>query len=67
MAKVKYPDITIELTGKSHVPHDIIKMVRTAMKNSGVAESEIAEFVRDATRRNYQHLIKVVELTVNTK
>ncbi len=57
MSKIKYPNITVKLVGRDGNAFVILGLCKQAMRRAKVPASEIAEFVKEATSGNYDHLL----------
>ena len=57
MKDVKYPDITVQLVGQDGNAFAILGRCRAAMKKAKLPESEIDNFIKEATSGNYDHLL----------
>lgn len=64
---IKYPDITVELTGHDGNAFSILASVRAALKNSDVSDAEIKEFSHEAMSGNYDHLLQTCMTWVNVE
>ena len=53
----KYPNITVELVGKDGNAFNTLGIYRRAMKHTGLSETEINEFTKEATSGDYNHLL----------
>lgn len=68
MDKVKYPNITVELTDNDGNAFAILGLVRRAMLQAGVPQSEIAEFMGEATSSgDYDQLLQTCLRWVNVE
>lgn len=67
MDGVKYPNITVELTDNDGNAFAILGLVRRAMLQAGVPQSEIAEFMGEATSGDYDHLLQTCLRWVNVE
>ena len=54
---VKYPEITVELTGKDGNAFNILAICRNAMREADLPRSEIEAFTTEATSGDYNHLL----------
>lgn len=55
---VKYPDITVKLTGQDGNALAIIGGVMEALRRGGVGAEEVRAFVAEATSGDYVHVIR---------
>lgn len=62
---MKYPNITADLSGTGQNAIAIMNRVRRALRANKVPEAQVAEFSAEATRGNYNHLMKVVRQWVS--
>lgn len=53
----KYPDITLQLTGKDGNAFNILGICLQAMRRAGLTEEQVDEFRMEATSGDYQHLL----------
>ena len=63
---VRYPNITVQLTGEDGNAYSILGRVRKEMRKSGVSDNEINKFLDEATQGNYDHLLRTCMKWVNT-
>jgi hypothetical protein len=54
---VKFPNITVQLVGKDGNAFAILGRVRAALKDGGVADNQVEEFIRQATAGTYDQLL----------
>lgn len=59
MPEIKYPHITIELTGERN-PYALLHKVIVALRDAGVPDDEVTLFIIVATHRDYDHMVRVV-------
>lgn len=64
---VKYPNITVQLTGKDGNAFAIMGRVTLAMRRSGISSEEIDQFHKEATSGDYDNLLHVCTKWVNVK
>jgi hypothetical protein len=57
---VKYPDITVRLSGQDGNPAFIIGRVMRILRRGGVPEAKISEFVAEAKSGDYDHVLQTV-------
>ena len=55
--EIKYPNITVQLTGEDGNAFAILVKVKRALRKGGVGEEEIGEFREDAMSGDYDHLL----------
>lgn len=53
----KYPDITVQLTGKDGNAFNILGICLQAMRQAGLSQEERDAFRAEATSGNYDHLL----------
>ena len=53
----KYPDITVQLTGKDGNAFNILGICLQAMRRAGLSQEEREAFQAEATSGNYDHLL----------
>ena len=63
---VKYPHIKVELIGQDGNAFHILARVKLALRNGGIEQVLITEFIDEAMSGNYNHLLDVVLKTVST-
>ena len=64
---IKYPDITVQLTGADGNAFAIMGAVRYALKKAGVPTNEIADYFNQSTSGDYNHLLRVAMAWVNVE
>lgn len=62
---VRYPDISVALTGGDGNAFFILGKIRRALKNANVPQSEIDAFFSEATSGDYDHLLRTCMKWVN--
>ena len=55
----KYPDITVQLTGKDGNAFNILGICLRAMRQAGLSQEERDAFYAEATSGNYDHLLAI--------
>ena len=65
MTGPKYPQVVVEMVGVDGNAFTILAAVRKALRQNGVPEAEVSEFVAEATSGNYDHLLATVAEWVN--
>ncbi len=58
--KPKYPQIKVKLVGEDGNAYAIIGRVRKAMRDAGLPNPTITEFIAQATGGDYDHLLRTV-------
>ncbi len=66
MRKVIFPNINVPLLGHDHNGFAIIERAVVAMKRKRLPVATINNFIDNATRNDYKHLIKTVTKWFNT-
>lgn len=56
--EVKYPEIEVTLVGEDGNAFNLIGKVQGALRKAGVSKEEIAEFNKEATSGDYDHVIQ---------
>jgi hypothetical protein len=64
---VRYPHIHVQLTGQDGNAYAILGAVRRALVQAGVPRDEVAAFIREATSRDYNHLLATAMATVDVQ
>jgi hypothetical protein len=64
MSNVKYPGVSVQLTGGDGNAMVVLAKVRKALRRANVPGPDIDAFVKDATSGDYDHLLGVVMNTV---
>ena len=54
----RHPDVTVRLSGEDGNAFAILGRVTQSMRRAGIAETEIEEFVAEATDSDYDHLLQ---------
>lgn len=67
MTEVKYPNITVELTGHDGNAYSILARVKRAMRLYGLSDEEIAKFRAEAMSGNYDNLLQTCMRWVNVE
>jgi len=65
-AGVKYPHVSIPLSGESGNAHSIVGRVVAALRRADVSEAEIQTFKTEAFSGDFDHLLQTVMVTVET-
>lgn len=55
-----YPQVTVNLVGEDGNAFAILGKVRQAMRDAGLPNPTITEFIRQATEADYDHLLRTV-------
>ena len=64
---VKYPDVTVQLTGEDGNAFFIIGRIRQALRRHGVPQEEIEEFCEEAMSGDYNHVLNTAMRWVEVK
>ena len=67
MSDVKYPDITVQLTGNDGNAFSVLGSVQGALRRGGVPKEEVDKFIAEATSGDYDHLLSTAVTWVNCK
>ncbi len=62
---MKYPEITVKLSGTDGNAFAILGKVQNALRIANVPASEIKEFMKEATSKDYDHLVQTAMAYVN--
>lgn len=54
----KYPDVTVQLVGEDGNAFFIMGRVTYALRKAGASQKEIAEYMRESTSGDYNHLLQ---------
>ena len=65
MTEPRYPQITVQLTGEDGNAFFIMGRVQNAMRKAGVSKEQIAEYWKEATSGDYDHLLQTTMRWVN--
>lgn len=63
---VKYPDVTVQLSGEDGNAFFIIARVTKALRRAGVPKDEIDLFAEEATAGDYDNVLQTVMRWVQT-
>lgn len=63
---VKYPSVTVKLSGQDGNAFNIMGLVTHALQRAGVTEEEIEAYSNEAMSGDYDNLIRVSMQWVNT-
>jgi hypothetical protein len=67
MPEVKYPNITVQLTGNDGNAFAILGAVSKALRNGGVEQYSINKFMAQATEGDYNNLLRTCMKWVNVQ
>lgn len=62
---VKFPHVSVQLTGKNGNAFVILGLVANAMRRAGVPDTDIKAFREEAMQGDYDHLLRVCMKTVD--
>lgn len=62
---MKYSNVYVKLVGEDGNAFSILARVSKALKQAGISKEEINEFQKEATSKDYNHLLSVVMQWVN--
>lgn len=57
MPQPKYPQVKVKLVGEDGNAFFILGRVQGAMRKAGLTKEQIAEFIKEATSGDYDHLL----------
>jgi hypothetical protein len=63
--KVRYPNISVRLTGENGNAFSIVGRVRKALRKSGAPKAEIDLFIAEAFAGDYNHVLQTCMKWVN--
>lgn len=58
MSDVKYPDVTVQLSGEDGNAFAILAAVQRALRRAGIDEDEVSAFLTEAKSGDYDHLLQ---------
>lgn len=67
MATVKYPNVSVQLSGEDGNAFMMISRVATALRRASVPADEVAEFQNEAMSGNYDHVLQTILKTVEVR
>jgi len=56
--EIRYPEVTVLLAGTDGNAFNVLGLVLAALKEIGAPPAERAAFLQEATRGDYQHLLR---------
>ncbi len=62
---VKYPEVSVRLSGNDGNAFAILGAVRKALRKAGVSQDEVTAFQEQATSGDYNHLLQTAMKWVN--
>ena len=65
--EVKYPEITVQLSGEDGNAMCIIAKVRKALKRGDVSKEEVDKFCEEATSGNYDNVLVTAMKWINVE
>ena len=60
MTEIKYPEITVELSGQDGNAFMILGLCKRAMQRAHLPQEEIDKFMKEATSGDYNYLLATV-------
>lgn len=63
----RYPDVHVDLVGEDGNAHNILGLVRRALREAGVPKAEVAEYFKAAQSGDYDHLLRVTMAWVDVR
>ena len=60
MTEIKYPEITVELSGQDGNAFMILGLCKRSMQRAHLPQEEIDKFMKEATSGDYNHLLATV-------
>lgn len=57
---VRYPEVEVALVGEDGNAFAILGRVRSALLDAGVSQAAANDFIAEATRGDYDHLLRTV-------
>ncbi|MGH7510035.1 MAG: hypothetical protein ACREMZ_11240 [Gemmatimonadales bacterium] len=67
MSTPKYPRTEVALAGEDGNAFNILGLVNRALRKGRVSNAEVSAFVDEATKGDYNHLLRVVQSWVTVK
>ena len=64
---VKYPEITVQITGEDGNAFSILGKVRRALRAANIPAEEIKQFMNEAISGDYDHLLQTAMNYVNVE
>lgn len=55
---IKYPNVTVQLTGTDGNAYAIMGTVQRALRQAGVPKQEIDEYLKESMSGDYDHLLQ---------
>jgi len=55
---VKYPDIKVQLLGRDGNAFLVLGLVQRALKDAGLPQDKVQEYIDEATAGDYDHLLR---------
>jgi hypothetical protein len=65
--KVKYPEVTVQLTGEDGNAYEIMGRVSTALRRADVSTEEIDEYYKESMSGDYDNLLRTAMRWVNVE
>ena len=60
MTDIKHPEITVQFVGKNGNAFYILGLCKSAMERNHLPQSEIDQFMSEATSGDYNHLLATI-------
>ena len=57
-SNIRYPEITVQLTGRDGNAFSVLGEVSRGLRSAGVSQDEQDEFFTEATSGDYNHLLR---------
>lgn len=67
MSEVKYPEVTVQLTGRDGNAFAIMGAVKREMRRANLSPDQIQEYLDEARSGDYDHLLQVTMKYVNVE
>ena len=65
--EIRYPNVTVQLTGEDGNAFSIMGRVGKSLKRAGVSAEEVAKFYKEAQSGDYDHLLQTCMKWVNVE
>lgn len=67
MSGVKYPNVKVKLVGRDGNAFSIMGNVSKALRSAGVSAEEIAQYIKESTSGDYNHLLQTAMAWVSVR
>lgn len=64
---VKFPQVTVRLSGENGNAYSILGRVRAELRKSGATKEQLEEYFKEASSGDYNNLLRVTMRWVNVK